>query len=122
MSNLNPSAKALPKKVCFVTIGATASFAALICGVLSSTFFAALQAHDYTDLLVQYGADGQQLYTSAVKQVQDTGLYAAITVTGFPVDQAGLGPHMVLAKTGGQNGIEGVVISHAGTHAVDYAC
>lgn len=114
MTDTRSNAATLPKKVCFVTIGATASFATLIRAVLTSAFFAALQTHRYTDLLVQYGADGEELYATELRKVQDTGLYVGITTTGFGLDAAGLGAHMQLAKSGGNKGLEGVVISHAG--------
>lgn len=113
MTDANDNPASLARKVCFVTIGATASFATLIRAVLSSAFFAALQAHHYTDLLVQYGADGKELYTAQLKSVQDLDLYSGITVTGFGLDAAGLGPHMRRAK-GRDGGVEGVVVSHAG--------
>ena len=122
MTDVTSKVSSLPKKVCFVTIGATASFASLIRAVLSSAFFTALQAHRYTDLLVQFGADGKELYTTELKHVQDSGLYTGITVNGFGLDQAGLGPHMRMAKTGGQGGSEGVVISHAGMENIHFVC
>lgn len=103
-----------PKKVCFVTIGATASFASLIYAVLSTAFFAALEVYGYTDLLVQYGKDGEELYRRRLKEIRDTGLYSRITASGFGLDAAGLGKYMRLAKAGGEGGAEGVVVSHAG--------
>ena len=99
-----------PRKVCFVTIGATASFASLIRAVLSSAFFAALHANNYTELVVQYGADGDPLYTRRLREIENK---VGIKVHGFGLDQRGLGPYMRLAKTG-EGGIEGVVVSHAG--------
>lgn len=114
MSDNRSKASSLSKKVCLVTIGATASFATLIRAILSAAFFEALKAHQYTDLLVQYGADGEELYTTQLKQVQNNGLYEDITTSGFGLDSTGLGAHMRLAKTGGAKGTEGVVISHAG--------
>lgn len=108
------STLALPKKVCFVTIGATASFASLIHAVLTTGFFDALQKHQYTDLLVQYGKDGEDLYTRRLKEVQDTDFYAGLRVSGFGLDGAGLGRYMRLARGGENDGVEGVVVSHAG--------
>lgn len=100
----------LSRKVCFVTIGATASFASLIRAVLSNVFIMALSQNDYTDLVVQYGADGQLLYQSCIKELTNAG----IKIQGFGLDPQGLAPYMRDAKTGGDKGVEGVVISHAG--------
>jgi len=93
-------------KTCFVTIGATASFAALIKSTLSSQFLEALQKQGYTDLVVQYGQDGKQLYESAVQQ-SGVAAKSDIKVSGFDLDKAGLGRYMRQARSG-------VVISHAG--------
>jgi len=103
------------KKYCFVTIGATASFTALIRAVLSPSFLAGLKAHNYTNLLVQYGADGAYLYRTELGETRKAGQDRDITVEGFSLDQSGLGKYMSLAKTGGDGkGQEGVVVSHAG--------
>lgn len=106
----------LPRKVCFVTIGATASFASLIRHVVSTTFCMALQLLEYTDLIIQYGADGQPLYEAMLRKVQDTDCssYPGLKFSGFALDHRGLAPYMKLAKTGGDDGVEGVVVSHAG--------
>lgn len=102
----------LPRKVCFVTIGATASFGSLVRAVLSNAFVTALTQDNYTDLVVQYGADGGPLYKSLLQELGNTG----VEVSGFGLDQQGLAPYMRKAKTGGDNGVEGVVVSHAGMH------
>lgn len=102
-------------KTCFVTIGATASFAGLVKDVLSKPFFQALEAQGYTDLLVQYGQDGQELFDSCLTVAKNTESGSVIDVTGFALDKQGLGKYMAQAKGARTGGHEGVVISHAGT-------
>lgn len=102
-------------KYCFVTIGATASFASLVRAVLSPAFVAGLEAQNYTNLLVQYGADGAALYQTEIAKLQNSKTIKNITVDGFGLDQAGLGNYMSLAKGGVDGkGQQGVVVSHAG--------
>ncbi|KAI6897380.1 hypothetical protein KC318_g10198 [Hortaea werneckii] len=102
-------------KTCFVTIGATASFAALIRSALSSDTLSALSKLGYTDLVVQYGQDGKELFDGAMQQVKTAGSTRSVNVTGFDLDKAGLGKYMRQAKGGGSRGGQaGVVVSHAG--------
>ena len=101
-------------KTCFVTIGATASFEGLIKDVLSEHFFQALEAQGYTDLLVQYGQDGQQLFDSCITAAKNTECGSVINVTGFALDKQGLQKYMLQARASQNGGSEGVVISHAG--------
>ncbi|KAI6788141.1 hypothetical protein KC361_g9210 [Hortaea werneckii] len=106
-------------KTCFVTIGATASFAALIRSALSPDTLSALGKLGYTDLVVQYGQDGQELFDSAMQQVKTAGSSSNVNVTGFDLDQAGLGKYMRQAKGGGaRGGQEGVVVGHAGSGTI----
>lgn len=100
-------------KTCFVTIGATASFSGLIKTVLSGDFFQALESQGYTDLLVQYGQDGEELFNSCVTEAKNTESGSVLQVHGFALDKAGLRNYMLQAR-GGKDGQEGVVISHAG--------
>ncbi|KAK4908320.1 N-acetylglucosaminyldiphosphodolichol N-acetylglucosaminyltransferase catalytic subunit alg13, partial [Elasticomyces elasticus] len=60
-----------PQKLCFVTIGATAAFDSLIASVLSRDFLAALRAHQYTDVLIQYGIDGEAAYEARLREVEE---------------------------------------------------
>ncbi|KAG9943909.1 glycosyltransferase family 1 protein, partial [Aureobasidium melanogenum] len=111
-----------PRKVCFVTIGATASFSALIRATLSSSFCHALEQNHYTDLIVQYGADGDSLFQSLVHDLDADKQHAAVNVSGFGLDTSGLGQYMKLAKTGGDDsGAEGLVVSHAGSGTILHA-
>ena len=103
-----------PRKLCFVTIGATAAFDALIKAALSPPFLAALKISGYTDLQLQHGKDGRLILEEfresyGAKSEEEHG----IVVTGFDFNKQGLGSEMRAAK-GEDNRIEGVVISHAG--------
>ena len=95
-------------KVCFVTIGATAAFDSLLRAVLSQSFIERLVESGYTDLQVQYGADGHSLFRQYSKQeAAAVSSSPNINITGFDFRKAGLGAEMGAARNG-------VVISHAG--------
>ena len=103
------------KKLCFVTIGATASFDSLIKAALSQHFLEALQKNGYTNLLLQHGKEGGKIledfqtcnYTGEDQRYK-------LGIAGFDFNRKGLGEEMRAAK-GTAGGLEGVVISHAGT-------
>ena len=100
-------------KLCFLTVGATASFSALIEAAVSPAFLAALEAQGYTELSIQYGQDGKQLFEKCKAAAQSKS--PNVKVTGFDLDKLGLGKHMRRAKGGStKESVEGVVISHAG--------
>ena len=100
-------------KLCFLTVGATASFSALIEAAVSPAFLAALEAQGYTELSVQYGQDGKQLFEKSKAAAQSKS--PNVKVTGFDLDKLGLGKHIRRAKGGSaKESVEGVVISHAG--------
>ena len=103
-----------PKKLCFVTIGATASFDSLIKTALSPEFLEALQASGYTDLLLQHGTEGSLVLNQYRNSVENTtGTDHRLNISGFDFNKQGLGEEMRAAK-GGNGDAEGVVISHAG--------
>lgn len=104
----------MSQKTCFVTVGATASFTALIEAALKPDFTKALEAQGYTDLLIQYGQGGKAIYDKAVQQSKGT---SKLKISGFDLDKSGLGRYMRQAKAVGasnKDASEGVVISHAG--------
>ena len=110
-----------PRKLCFVTIGATAAFDSLIKAVLSPEFLQRLQASGYTDLLLQYGKNGHMILEDfrsrfGSKSEEEFG----IKITGFDFNKKGLGSEMRAAKGEGDH-LEGVVISHAGIQ-YEYMC
>ena len=103
-------------KLCFVTVGATASFKPLLCSVLDDGFLSTLHELGYTDLLVQYGLDGRQVFQNFVTE-HPSGSDAAhgVRVNGFDFKKTGLVHDMRLSKEDpSENRSWGVVISHAG--------
>ena len=104
------------KKLCFVTIGATASFDALIAAALSQEFLGTLREAGYTDLLLQHGDEGRKRFEDFIVQHRrDSPERQGLNLNGFDFNRKGLGREMRSAK--GENGaVEGVVISHAGAH------
>ena len=112
MADVTQSAR--PKKLCFVTIGATASFDSLIKATTSPSFLEVLDDAGYTDLLLQYGKEGKVLLDQCNEaHCLDSGKSYGISITGFDFNSKGLGSEMRAAK-GEQGGQEGLVISHAG--------
>lgn len=104
-------------KVCFVTIGATASFDKLLEAVLKKAFLEALHHADYTDVIIQYGKEGgKAIYDRFNATERDyVERYLGIEVTGFDFNTKGLGQEMRRAKGDAQTGSrEGLVVSHAG--------
>ena len=103
-----------PRKVCFVTIGATAAFDSLIEAALTPPFLEALQTSGYTDLRLQHGTDGRSILKDFKTSygIEGKGEYG-IAVSGFDFNKQGLGSEMRAAK-GEDDRTEGVVISHAG--------
>lgn len=104
------------KKICFVTVGATASFNALIREILHQDFLAALKANKYTNLIIQYGQHGDELFRSFVKDNENELLQSyGLRLTGFDFNINGLRDEMCAAKADpSTNTAEGLVISHAG--------
>ncbi|KAL4989880.1 glycosyltransferase family 28 C-terminal domain-containing protein [Aspergillus falconensis] len=108
------------RKLCFVTVGVTASFHLLLKSILDPIFLRALNQHGYTDLLIQYGKDGQQLFDDFVANYPPGGPNRhGIIVQGFDFNQAGLDNQMRLAKAkSAENRSSGLVISHAGSGSI----
>ncbi|KAI9709218.1 MAG: hypothetical protein M1812_007741 [Candelaria pacifica] len=107
-----------PRKLCFITIGATASFDTLLLAVLNRAFLEALFDTGYTDLQLQYGKEGKAIFDRFITNhgYGDKTVYG-INVSGFGFNKKGLGQEMLGAKGQG-NGSEGVVISHAGSGSI----
>lgn len=106
------------RKICFVTIGATAAFDSLIEAALSPSFLGALQASGYTDLLLQHGEEGGAILNNfnAASRTGSKAQYG-LTISGFDFNKEGLGQEMRAAK-GRNGGAEGVVICHAGSGSI----
>ena len=114
-----------PIKRCFVTVGATASFTPLIKQILSQSFLETLAKHDYTELRIQYGKNGQKTFDDYLWLVPDNVKQRlGVSISGFDFRRDGLREEMMAAKRvfrkakgkGGPvyDGVEGCVISHAG--------
>ena len=104
------------RKLCFVTIGATATFDSLIEAVLSQPVLQALQDLGYTELLLQYGINGEKILEGFYNNSNSSGEYKKnIKISGFAFNKSGLGEEMKAAK-GREDDTEGVVISHAGEY------
>ncbi|OJJ64383.1 hypothetical protein ASPSYDRAFT_309311 [Aspergillus sydowii CBS 593.65] len=108
------------RKLCFVTVGATASFHFLLESILDPGFLSALSQRDYTDLLIQFGKDGLSLFDEFVAKYPPGDLNRhGITVHGFDFNQAGLDNEMRLAQAKpAENRNSGLVISHAGSGSI----
>jgi len=109
-----------PTKLCFVTVGATASFNALVLEIFERPFLAALQAHNYTDLLVQYGQQGEQLFEEFKKKNElEINEKYGLNVSGFSFNLRGLKSEMLSVKANPSVGREeGLIISHAGSGTI----
>ncbi|KAL4970833.1 N-acetylglucosaminyldiphosphodolichol N-acetylglucosaminyltransferase catalytic subunit ALG13 [Aspergillus stella-maris] len=109
-----------PRKLCFVTVGATASFFLLLRAILDPEFLKALHLQSYTDLLIQYGKDGQHVFDEFEERYpQGDPSRHGVTVVGFDFNQAGLDVEMRLAKAKpSENRSSGLVISHAGSGSI----
>jgi beta-1,4-N-acetylglucosaminyltransferase len=115
ISPTRPEVPSNPSKVCFVTIGATASFDKLLKAVLDSPFLNALQDASYTELVIQYGKEGGKAIYDVDTERDYVKQINGIEVTGFDFNSSGLGHEMRKAKgDSGSNCKEGLVISHAG--------
>ncbi|PKY07428.1 family 28 putative glycosyltransferase [Aspergillus campestris IBT 28561] len=104
-------------KLCFVTVGATASFHLLLEAVLDESFLEALQKLDYTHLLVQYGKDSRALFEE-LRGKHRSGKHG-IKIEGFDFNTAGLDSEMRMAQANpSDERAGGVIISHAGSGSI----
>jgi beta-1,4-N-acetylglucosaminyltransferase len=102
-----------PRRECFVTIGATASFRLLLSAVLTTSFLSTLSELEYTHLTLQCGPD----LSYADTKIKDEGLDwegRGIKVRSFDFNKEGLGHEMRGCKGKGRSEREGVVVCHAG--------
>lgn len=104
-------------RICFVTIGATASFDSLITAILSSPFLQALHARAYTHLSIQYGKEGAKIYEEFVdaNPAGSEGQHG-LEIDGFDFKTEGLQEDFKSVKGDKTIRSTGVVLSHAGVH------
>lgn len=102
------------QKVCFITIGATAAFDQLLEATLSREFLHALASLEYTNLLLQYGKNGQKILERLNLSIGPGKINRhGIEIIGFDFNTKGLAQEMWCTKAA-KDRAEGVVISHAG--------
>lgn len=58
------------RKLCFVTVGATAAFDKLTTAAQNPRFLAALEQNGFTNLLIQHGNAGEELPTTDVGRIR----------------------------------------------------
>ncbi|KAF4181370.1 hypothetical protein CNMCM7927_000678 [Aspergillus lentulus] len=88
----------LATKVCFVTVGATASFEELVRAALDPSFVTALEKNGYSHLLVQYGKNAA-IYDNFLKQYPpERRPWRRIDIGGFSFHEHGLGGEFALAQ------------------------
>lgn len=112
------------RKVCFVTVGATANFDLLIRASLSSSFLSHLGTQGYTDLILQHGKDGDKLLRDILPDVTfDTSdplvdpwaMVQGIRISRFDFRREGLQKEMLAARGASiEYKTPGVVVCHAG--------
>lgn len=101
-----------PRRECFVTIGATATFTPLLTAALSPPFLTTLAQLHYTHLILQCGADLAPAQ-SWLATLQPTLRELNLHVRAFGFNDAGLGAEMRGCKAEAGR-TEGVVVCHAG--------
>jgi beta-1,4-N-acetylglucosaminyltransferase len=98
-------------KLCFVTVGATASFEKLLEQVLSSKFLETLAERHYTHLLIQYGKNGEKIYQSFLDSEQS---HHGVTLGGFDFKPTIEREMMMTAERENRQQERGLIICHAG--------
>lgn len=96
-------------KLCFVTVGATASFEKLIQQVLSPQFLETLAKRQYTHLLIQYGKGGSQTFEIFANGEQS---HHGLIIGGFD-SKPSIDRELMLTKKRDDQEL-GLIISHAG--------
>jgi beta-1,4-N-acetylglucosaminyltransferase len=101
----------MPRKACFVTVGATASFEALIRAVYDPQFLRSLADTGYTKLVVQCGKGGTKLCDALLSEALKHASFG-ITVSSFEFTQHMMQDMRIAKAEDGRD--EGVVLCHAG--------
>lgn len=98
-------------KLCFVTVGATASFEKLLEQVLTSKFLETLAERHYTHLLIQYGKNGEEIYQSFLESAQS---HHGIILGGFDFKPTIESEMMMTVEREKRQQERGLIICHAG--------
>ncbi|KAJ5679638.1 UDP-N-acetylglucosamine transferase subunit alg13 [Penicillium macrosclerotiorum] len=106
-------------KLCFVTVGATASFEKLVQEVLHDPFLAELKKYKFTHLIVQYGKNGQSIFDKFTSEhLPGTNSLLGMDVAGFDF-KPDLTTYFQMAQKNPSKSQElGLIISHAGTGSI----
>ena len=108
------------RRECFITVGATASFQALLDSALTLAFIETLLELEYTHLTVQCGPD-LAYANSMVEDAKASGLsFGGLQLKIFDFNKLGLGAEMRGSKGSAKGSREGVVICHAGMFSYTY--
>ena len=109
-------------KNAFVTVGATASFEALVRAVLNPAFLKELSLAGYTNLVVQHGDDHHDFVKTFNRTYpQGTNARHGIWIEMFDFKRGGLHEEFMKAQGEPKDSKPGVVISHAGKTLI-YIC
>ena len=112
-----------PRRECFITVGATASFLSLLDQALGNAFISALIELEYTHLTIQCGPDLAYARKIVQDQVPGAGpgidwrnnlVWKGLKLKLFDFNKLGLGAEMKGCKGLGKGEREGVVVCHAG--------
>jgi len=112
------------RKLCFVTVGATAPFDLLIRASVTPSFLQYLASQNYTDLLIQHGKNGDKLLRDLLPEamfdtsdplVDPWAIVEGVKISRFDFRKEGLQREMLAARGGSLDyRSAGVVICHAG--------
>jgi beta-1,4-N-acetylglucosaminyltransferase len=119
------------RKLCFITVGATANFDLLIRASVDLSFLQYLSAQGYTDLFLQHGKNGDKLLRELLPEVAFTrddpvvndlsAVVNDIKISSFDFRKEGLQKEMLAARGGSLAFRDaGVVICHAGMSSSCY--
>ncbi|KAF2458481.1 hypothetical protein BDY21DRAFT_340368 [Lineolata rhizophorae] len=116
-----------PRRVCFVTVGATAPFDALIEATCANAAFRdVLRRHGFTELVVQYGRGGRGaalVEKARQEERREEGgevngeAGQRLAIDGFALKEDGLDQELRSVKEG-EGRRQGVVVSHAGSGTI----
>ena len=111
---LSDNGNQLPKNA-FVTVGATATFEALVRAVLDPAFLKELRLAGYTNLVVQHGDDYQGIVKEFDRKYPPgTNHRHGIWIETFDFKRGGLTEEFMKAQGQPKDSKPGVIISHAG--------
>lgn len=104
-------------RCCFVTVGATASFRALLSEISTPQFLQTLQENGYSNLRIQTGWDDWEWFCHRVQKLTYPELHG-LHITTFPITET-IKDEMLRTR-GALNGqLAGCVIGHCGMNTIN---